>query len=319
MSWLLLILSLPTETATARMRAWRALKAQGAAVLRDGVYLLPAGAAARTGLQAVQADVKLSGGQAWLMQAERDEDADGDEGQSFAGLFDRSAEFGELLGQVNEARAARPLSLAPAMALKQARKLRKGFDQLVAIDFFPGPAQQQTAAALRDLEALAARLQSPDEPQRANTGTLQRLAIADFQGRTWATRARPWIDRLGCAWLIRRFIDPQARLLWLADPAKCPKRALGFDFDGARFSHGDGRCSLETLMVSFALDTPALRRLGDLVHYLDMGGVQPPEAAGIERLLAGLRDSTPDDNALLAAASTVFDGLLAAFETEAAA
>ncbi len=315
MLWTLLILSMPTGNTTARMRAWRALKALGAAVLRDGVYLLPAQAGANAAMQAVAADVRDSGGTAHLLQAEA-VDVDGG-ATHLTALFDRASEFGELLAAVHRAQA----TLSPATVgdgLRQARKLRKAFGQLAAIDFFPGQAQAQAGAALKALETAASQLQSPGEPQPAS-GTPLRLQSADFQGRTWATRARPWVDRLACAWLIRRCIDPQARLLWLADPADCPADALGFDFDGARFSHLGARVSMETLMHSFGLETPALRRLGGLVHSLDAGGVQPPEAAGIERLLAGLRDSITDDDALLAAAGTVFDGLLAAFDSEAGA
>src|SRR3546814_6533704 len=83
------------------------------------------------------------------------------------------------------------------------------------------------------------------------------------------------VDRLACAWLIHRFIDSQARFLWLESPALCPADALGFDFDGATFTHIEARVSFEVLLASFGLDQPGLRRIGALVHYLDVGGVQP--------------------------------------------
>ena len=140
-----------------------------------------------------------------------------------------------------------------------------------------------------------------------------RLQVADFQGRLWATRERPWVDRLASAWLIRRFVDPQARIQWLARIEDCPSDALGFDFDGATFSHIGSRVTFEVLAASFVLDQPALGRLGLLVHYLDVGGVQPPEAAGIESVLHGMRESISNDDPLLEAASSVFDGLLASF------
>jgi hypothetical protein len=103
-------------------------------------------------------------------------------------------------------------------------------------------------------------------------------------------------------------------VIWLATPADCPADALGFDFDGAMFSHVGSRVTFEVLATSFALELPALARLGLLVHYLDVGGVQPPEAAGIESVLAGMRESITDDDQLLIAASSVFDGLLASFD-----
>jgi hypothetical protein len=140
---------------------------------------------------------------------------------------------------------------------------------------------------------------------------------ADYRGRTWATRQRPWADRLACAWLIRRHIDPQARFLWLNEPANCPPEALGFDFDGATFSHVGAKVSFEVLLESFDLEQPALKRLGALVHFLDAGGVEPPEAIGIERVLAGLLEAITDDDQLMLVASGVFEGLRVAFETGA--
>jgi hypothetical protein len=139
------------------------------------------------------------------------------------------------------------------------------------------------------------------------------LVTANYQGRIWATRQRPWVDRLASAWLIQRFIDPQARIRWIAHPQDCPGDALGFDFDGATFTHIGSRVTFEVLLASFGLGQPALIRLGQLVHYLDVGGVQPPEAAGVESILAGLREAITDDDQLLGAAHAVFDGLLASF------
>jgi len=311
MSWQLLVLSLPTENATARMRAWRALKASGSAVLRDGVYLMPAAESNGRVLQAVADDVRANGGEAQVFAAEPHDGAD------YAALFDRSAEFGAMLAEIGSCRSG--LSGDTALqVLKQARKLRKAFEQLAAIDFFPGEAQRQTAAALSSLEADAAQASAPDEPHPA-ARAIERLDVAQYRGRVWATRRRPWVDRLASAWLIRRFIDPQARFLWLKSPADCPKRAIGFDFDGATFTHSGAMVTFETLLASFELRTPALMRLGVIVHALDVGGVIPSEAAGVERVLAGMRDAIADDDQLLLAAAGVFEGLLVSFEKDQAA
>ncbi len=306
MTWISLITSLPTENATARMRAWRSLKASGAAVLRDGVYLMPEREDCRNTLDTVATDVRAAEGTALVVRLE--EPSEG----NFMALFDRSADFASLLNDITTAREG----LSPDTAnetLKQARKLRKAFANLAAIDFFPGEAQKQADEALRDLEQRAAWALSPDEPHPVNDA-IARLNILDYRGRRWATRRRPWVDRLACAWLIRRYIDPQAKLLWLATPTDCPAEALGFDFDGATFTHVGARVSFEVLLASFGLETPALQRFGALVHFMDVGGVQPPEAAGIESALAGLRDAITDDDQLLALSSHIFDGLLASFE-----
>ena len=305
-TWIALITSLPTENATARMRAWRTLKGSGAAVLRDGVYLMPEQGTCRSTLDTVASDILAAGGSALVLRLEEPAGAD------FPKLFERSDDYATLLAEVATARLALTADSA-ADAVKQARKLRKAFASLAAIDFFPGEAQRQADVALQDLEQQAAWALAPDEP-RPLEAAISRLDIRQYRGRTWATRRRPWVDRLASAWLIRRFIDPAANLLWLAAPADCPVDALGFDFDGASFSHVGVRVTFEVLLASFDLETPALLRLGALVHFLDVGGVQPPESCGIESALAGLRDSVFDDDQLLSLAGSVFDGLLASFE-----
>lgn len=324
-----LILSLPTENATLRQRVWRALKASGAAVLRDGVYLMPDRDDSRATLGSLAAEVRDAAGVAnvFKIQLLTSVDLGGEASGELAvgssdttaellALFDRSHAFSALLADIAQARQSLTVETLHDV-VRQARKLRKAYAQWVAIDFFPQearvPTRQAAESALRDLEQACARVMSADEPQPQGV-EIARLNLLDYQGRCWATRARPWVDRLASAWLIRRFIDPQARFLWLASPAKCPSDALGFDFDGASFSHVGQHVTFEVLVASFGLNQPAIERVGALVHFLDVGGDPPPEAAGLEQVLAGLRQSVTDDDQLLHAASFVFDGLLASFD-----
>lgn len=304
--WIALVVSLPTGNATARMRAWRALKAAGAAVLRDGVYLLPEREVCRATLDSVAADVLASGGSALVMGVSPPL------GIAFEDWFDRTGDYAELLSEIGRWREAWAAGSGPE-AVRQVRKLRKAGQALAAIDFFPGEAQRQAEAALAELESALARSLSPDEPNAVDAA-IPRLDPAAYRGRIWATRCRPWVDRLASAWLIRRLIDPDAQIVWLASPADCPAAALGFDFDSAAFSHVGGRVTFEVLLAAFGLATPALERLAAVVHFLDVGGVPVPEAGGVESILAGLRETIADDDRLLAAAATVFDGLLANFE-----
>lgn len=227
-------------------------------------------------------------------------------------LFDRSQQYMVLLERLQVCKNDLDEETAVSQ-LKVVRKLRRELDRIVAIDFFPGEAQAQAVFSLTELEAGINRFISPGEPH-AVSGELTQLMPEDFHNRIWATRRRPWIDRLASAWLIRRFIDPDAQFLWLEDGNDCPATAVGFDFDGATFSHIDNRVTFEVLMVRFGLTGDALNGLAMLVHYLDVGGVQPPEAAGVESVLAGLRESITDDDTLLAAACSLFDGLLTTFE-----
>lgn len=305
-NWIALITSLPTENATARMRAWRTLKSAGVAVLRDGVYLMPERDVCRSTLESVAAEIISAEGSALVLRLEEPAGAD------FPRLFDRSDDYAVLLADIASVRQGLDPESA-ADAVKQARKLRKAFSNLAAIDFFPGEARNQVEVAVKELEQKATWALSPDEPHPVEEA-ISRLDIQQYRGRTWATRRRPWVDRLASAWLIQRFIDPAARLLWLAAPADCPADALSFDFDGATFTHVGARVTFEVLLASFGLETPALQRLGALVHFLDVGGVQPPESIGIESALAGLRDTVFDDDQLLTLAGSLFDGLLASFQ-----
>jgi len=297
MYWLILILTLPTENATARMRAWRALKACGAAVLRDGVYVMPVSEPHRSILAVIAEDVSASGGTTHLLEAS---------GEDYAVLFDRTADYQQLATDIAVCRKDLD-KVAPAELVRRARKLRKQLDAIAQTDFFPGQAHAQTATLLDALDDAVRTLLAPDEPT-PRAKAIAQLDAADYQGRLWATRQRPWVDRLASAWLIRRFIDANARFLWLETPADCPAEALGFDFDGAAFSHVGERVTFETLLASFGLEAnPVLARMARIVHYLDVGGLPVAEAAGLEMLLAGMRASIADDDALLDAASAAFD------------
>jgi hypothetical protein len=155
---------------------------------------------------------------------------------------------------------------------------------------------------------------SPDEPAPSET-VIEPRAIADYQGRTWATRQRPWVDRLGTAWLVQRFIDKEPTFTWLSEPRKCPKSALGYDFDGATFTHVGDKVTFEVVAESFGLlQDPALRRLAGLVHYIDVGGIPVDEAPGFEMLVRGLQVRWSGDNQLLAAAVPLFDSFYAALQ-----
>jgi hypothetical protein len=313
-SWLLLIVSLPTQSATARMRIWRALKAGGCVALRDGAYLLPSAAEREAALRELADECGREGGSAWLMAVQP---LSAEEDTACRQLFDRGDEYAELRRSWKDAnRTLAALSAVEVTRLQ--RKLQREYEALRAIDFFPGEASVEAEAAWTDFNRRIERTLSPDEPHEAQGG-IARLDAARYQGRTWATRRRLWVDRVASAWLIRRFIDREARFRWLTRPSDCPKSALGFDFDGATFTHVGDRVTFETLLASFGLDEdPALLRLGALVHQLDVGGEPVPEAAGFEAVMTGARERLDDDDSLLAEMSSVLDSLYAHFSHAAA-
>ncbi|MCX7220647.1 MAG: chromate resistance protein [Burkholderiales bacterium] len=312
-AWLLLVVSLPTQSATARMRIWRAFKTLGCAALRDGAYLLPATDMHSAALQELADECVREGGSAWLMQVTPASSADA---PAYALLFERSADFASLIASWKTLAATLP-SLTVSELTRLQKKLLREYQALLAIDFFPGESSLEAEVAWSDFKQRVERILSPDEPQ-GSEAQIARLDIADYQARLWATRRSLWVDRVASAWLIQRFIDPAARFLWLSKPADCPRKALGFDFDGAAFSHVGERVSFETLMASFGLeDDPALLRMGAMVRSLDIGDGQVAEGAGFEAMLAGARERLPDDDALLAEVGGVLDSLYAHFGARA--
>ncbi|NIR28474.1 MAG: chromate resistance protein, partial [Gammaproteobacteria bacterium] len=197
------------------------------------------------------------------------------------------------------------------------RQLARELEALKRVDFFPGGGQGEADNALSILESAINEQFSPNEPSPAR-GTVATRARADYRNRLWATRRRLWVDRVASAWLIHRFIDPHAQFLWLDRPEDCPPEALGFDFDGATFTHIGERVTFEVLLASFGLETDApLRRLGALIHYLDVGGAPVPEAAGFEGVLAGMRERCADDDELLACVAPVLEALYGSFQAAA--
>jgi hypothetical protein len=135
-----------------------------------------------------------------------------------------------------------------------------------------------------------------------------------MQGRTWATRRPLWADRLACAWLVRRFVDPDAKLLWLDKGAECPAGAIGYAYEGARFANSEARVTFEQMLTALGLGANgALARIGSIVHFLEVRGTPVPEAAGVQTLLQGASRRAASDDELLREAEKTFDLLYDAY------
>jgi hypothetical protein len=311
--WLILTATLPTSPSGLRVRVWRALKATGAGTLREGVYVLPGTAPSAASLRELADTIAEAGAESHLLEVRARDDA---QEKAFRALFDRTDAYAELLQAVKDARKAMTGS-TEAELHKTLRSLEQQLQQVQASDFFPGKEGAKAADAVATLRREVELHLSPDEPS-PTTASIAALSVADFQGRTWATRKRPWVDRLATAWLVQRFVDHSPTFLWLSDPRKCPKSALGYDFDGARFTHVGELVTFEVVARSFGLDKdPAMARLAQLVHFIDVGGIPVDEAPGFEMIVRGLQAQHRDDDGLLQAAVNLFDTLYAALKAPA--
>jgi hypothetical protein len=308
--WTLLILTIPGRQPALRVRTWRRLKTIGVGALQDGVYVVPAGTELRAMLEELAAEIRVAGGSARVL----DVTAHNDE---FGSLFDRAAEYQALLERIRRATPGARQTIA--RATRATHRLRRELDAIGSRDFFAGEAQMQARHALDELSARVERLRSPGEPHSKH-GRIKRRDAADFLGRTWVTREDPWVDRLASGWLIRRFIDPLATFKWAKRVTRRTGGSTGFDFDGAAFTHVDGKVTFEVLAESFALDgDAALVRIGAMVHYLDIGGVPIAEASVIETVLRGLKRRARSDDALFALTSRLLDDLYAGYKAEESA
>jgi hypothetical protein len=312
-AWLVLILRLPPRPSSLRVRTWRRLRALGAVALKSSVYLLPASPEHHEQFQWLAQEAQRAAGEATLLQVERVENLAPAE---LVRLFDTARErdyralaeaYRRLLKGL-EARTRR--SAAIERARDQAARLGRELQRISAIDFFGAPSRTE-AERLRD--ALAQRL--AQRPRAVAGATRPGSALAGPRGRRWVTRPRPHIDRIASAWLIRRFVDPEAEFLF-APPEAFPADAIPFDAVGAELGHQGEDCTFETLLRLAGLDDPRLRDLGEIVHEADLrdGKFARVEAAGIDLALRGLLATLPDDHAVLAHGLTLFDGLYRALE-----
>lgn len=300
----MIVASLPVEDPAARMRVLRTFASLGAAVMRDGVFLLPDSEANRRAIEHLVDYISRNAGSAQALQATPLEPA---QDAPLRRLFDRSTRYDALTKTIDSLRVGFGLA-DPGSISRVLHKQRREFEAIAALDFFPAPAQERARAALVDAEAAVRELLFPSQ-SLAGGKTLER-----FVGRKWATRRPLWADRLASAWLIRRFVDPEGSLIWLDKAQECPPETVGFAFDGARFANSESRITFEEIVAQLGLNkNSALSKIGAIVHFLEVQDSPVPEAAGVQTLLQGaLRRSTSDDE-LLREAEKTFDLLYEAY------
>lgn len=304
--WLVFVINLPSTNTALRMRIWRAMKALGCAVMRDGVYLLPAGRGLRQTLRMHAEEIKQSGGHAYLLNVGN---SSTEEKHEFQNLFDRSNEYQSLSEKIRTFLASFA-TLEASLAKRQIKELRRELENLNAIDFFPKPARFETEDILADAESAFLSGLSPNTSKKGIT----QHTLAEYQNRLWATRTPLSPVRLACIWLIRSQIDPGARFLWLQPMADHPAEAIGFAFDQAEFSPSSGLTSYEYLLTSFGLNQDAaLASMARVVNALESGTSTLPEAGGMERLLQGARRNSKNETELVESAMRMFDLLHAAY------
>ena len=311
--WLLLIHQIPPKPDYLRVKIGRRLQRVGAVAVKNSVYVLPERPASLEDFQWIRAEIVEGGGDASICQAAF---VDGLTDGAIERLFReaRDADYagiGEALRELSgdlrrrEHDPARPSS---ARVEEELARLRKRFAAAVAIDFFGAPGRAGTELALREVED---ELRPPDVDARQASADR-----AGYRGRTWVTRRDVFVDRMASAWLIRRFIDRDARFRFVAEAQHRPASGeLRFDMFDGEFTHEGDRCTFETLIERFRLDDPTLRAIAEIVHDIDLKDEKfaRDEAPGIERVFAGIAAAAADDMVRLDRGAQVLDELHLSF------
>jgi hypothetical protein len=310
---LLLLVGVPPTPSSLRVRVWRRLRSLGAVPLKRSAYLLPDTPERYEDFQWLAQEIQREGGEATLVRVHQIENLDPDDVRR---LFHepRDKDYRQLAVRYRKLLQSLDRKSAPISTRVQEElgRLAKDHHRIRDIDFFDAPG----GAEVRRLEeAIAMRTRRPETARREEWPALD---LTRLHGRRWVTRPRPHIDRIASAWLIKRFIDPEAQFLF-APPGEFPKDAIPFDAPGVELSHQGEDCTFETVIKRARLRDRRLVRLAEIVHEADLRDGKYPheEARGIDVAIRALLAALPDDQQVLAQGMTLCEGLYSTMSRKA--
>jgi hypothetical protein len=307
--WLLLIHQIPPKPNYLRVKIGRRLQKLGAVAVKNSVYALPNTDEAQEQFAWVAREIAEGGGDTSICESsfvgDKSDQAVEDlfnraRAADFAALAEEARTIAKSLGRKRRLSNGARTEVAGTLA-----RLRRRLAEVLELDFFGAPGREALDAVLAELEA---RVQPLDEP----LAPTESAAEPRVRGAVWVTRKNIHVDRIASAWLIRRFIDPDARFKFVPGKGYSPRGGeLRFDMFEAEYTHEGDRCTFETLLRRFELTDPALGPIAEIVHDLDVrdGKFNRPEIAGIERLITGISLGLAKDEERIAVGCTLLDAL----------
>jgi hypothetical protein len=287
--------------------------------VKQAVYVLPDAPNAREDFEWLKTEIKAAGGDASVFVADNvdswSDDALVEEfrrarQEAYATL---AREIGRVLGRIGATRRPRGRR-APAVR-RLVEVFRERLSAIEHVDFFGSAGRDRVTTLLQQLEEKASDSRRPAErPRTAGSTDLQ-----NYRNRLWVTRPRPGVDRMASAWLIKRFVDVQARFAFVADREAAPRDGVPFDMFGVELSHQGEGCTFETLCSVFAIQEPAVARIAAIVHDLDLKDARfgAQEAPTLGTVIEGMQLSVSEDAELLNQGMALFESLYRAFEQSA--
>ena len=307
--WLMLVHQLPPLPSNLRVRTWRRLQELGAVAVKQSVYVLPDTPESREDFEWLRVEIEGAGGEAVVYSADHVDPA-GETALVEQFRHVRQQAYTELASELQRIQRAGVSRPDPSGRRRDLARYRERFAAIERLDFFGSAGRDRVVTLLNDLDAAApsAAMERGRQPARGPADA------RDYNGRVWVTRPRPGVDRMASAWLIRRFIDSKARFMFITD-VNSAGDALPFDMFGAGFGHDGDHCTFETLAARFAIRDPAVMRIAEIVHDLDLkdGKFGAPEAATLGIAIDGLQLSSMDDSVLLGQGMTLFEALYRSF------
>jgi hypothetical protein len=306
-SWLFLLFNLPAKQSSDRVRFWRRLKKFGTIQIKSSTYVLPDEPVHYERFQWLAKEIVDTGGEATLVRVK---DIEGMPYSAVVALFNdaRSRDYDELVEPLNLlVKDTKTRKNSPESFASQLQKLRQRFQEIRDLDYFESSRGE-------DLHRLFEKAESFGVPIKRRE-TRDRLRIEDYRSKLWITRPRPEIDRVGSAWLIRKFIDPDASFVFANTPSETPE-AIPYDMFEVEFSHHGDCCTFETFIERFGIRDRTVRRLAELIHDADLEDdkFHRLEGFGVEQIFKGLAKQGLTDHEILSKGFECFDALYAQFK-----
>ena len=307
--WLLLIHQLPAKPAYQRVKTWRRLQGLGAVAIKNAVHALPAGEQAQEDFEWLLREIREGGGEALICEARLVDGLSDDEVQAMFNAA-READYDALAKEVRAFSEALGTEAAAADLRARLARLKSNLGQIVAIDFFGANGRETVDGLILGLESRLDEVAAMVQPVSSNAPTDGEFGA--LTNRVWVTRQGVYVDRIASAWLIRRFIDPEARFRFVRAKNHVPQPGeLRFDMFEAEFTHEGDRCTFEVLLARLGRNDPALTAIAEIVHDIDLKDTKfsREETGGIAHLVTGLCHATKDDTRRLEQGTGVFDNL----------
>jgi len=315
--WLMLIHQIPPKPDYFRVKVRRRLQTLGAVPIKNSVYALPNTEQAQEDFQWMLEEIKVGGGDAMVCEAHFVEGlTDQQVQESFrAARNEDYKEVAEEARKLLDALTAKSQGSGNRAEIAgQIVRLKRRLAEIALIDFFDAPGRKEAESMLSQVEKAIRTTRSA--PEKGAKGEARQNRSQDLRGRMWVTRKGIFVDRMASAWLIRRFIDPEAQFKFVPSRGYHPQPGeLRFDMFDAEYTHEGDRCTFEVLLERFELNDAALRSIGEIVHDIDLKDAKfcRPETAGVSQLIAGIASNHKEDEERLERGCALFDDLREGF------